>query len=414
MGNLLTLTEEQQSFKLFIPRHVEAKIRKLLYSIYNTEWSGILFYTFVPDPAGEGKHIIQCEDLLPMDIGSSTFTSFEMNADIVQYMAMNDLLDAQMGLIHSHHAMDTFFSGTDMNTLQVEGNERKHFVSLIVNNDGSYNAALTWKGISTEETKRSYHADLFGTELNSEVQTTTKTDEELMYTMLKVETEDGASLDSLDMRIFELKRHFGATTHRSTLVEHIGGELRNPQNMIPVIRAVQQRNKIHTMSTAEVRFDNPLSLIPSTGDNFGGDWDEDLILRESPEENEDVENNKVIIPDDAVKLAVAQLVTLNLLATSLPGSKKNWASFVRNANLSWKKRLENAGKYSMDESVLAKFTDAVIYSVAEPLCDGNDNSDVIFSNFCSAVAAELEKYVGEIIYLDEVSDHVLELVNCPF
>lgn len=37
----------------------------------------------------------------------------------------------------------TFFSGTDVNTLQAEGNDMAHFVSLIVNNAGTYSAAIT-------------------------------------------------------------------------------------------------------------------------------------------------------------------------------------------------------------------------------------------------------------------------------
>lgn len=37
----------------------------------------------------------------------------------------------------------TFFSGTDTETLREEGNDRNHFVSLIVNNAGTYTAAIT-------------------------------------------------------------------------------------------------------------------------------------------------------------------------------------------------------------------------------------------------------------------------------
>ena len=41
--------------------------------------------------------------------------------------------------------MAAFFSGTDIATLSEEGSERNHFVSLIVNNAGSYVAAITRK-----------------------------------------------------------------------------------------------------------------------------------------------------------------------------------------------------------------------------------------------------------------------------
>lgn len=41
--------------------------------------------------------------------------------------------------------MATFFSGTDQNTLLEEGIDRNHFLSLIVNNAGSYSAKVTRK-----------------------------------------------------------------------------------------------------------------------------------------------------------------------------------------------------------------------------------------------------------------------------
>lgn len=41
--------------------------------------------------------------------------------------------------------MQTFFSNTDLNTLEAEGKDRNHFVSLIVNNAGVYTAAITRK-----------------------------------------------------------------------------------------------------------------------------------------------------------------------------------------------------------------------------------------------------------------------------
>lgn len=47
--------------------------------------------------------------------------------------------------ITSHHQMSTQPSGTDLNTLKEEGNERNCFVSLIVNNAGKYYAAITRK-----------------------------------------------------------------------------------------------------------------------------------------------------------------------------------------------------------------------------------------------------------------------------
>lgn len=47
--------------------------------------------------------------------------------------------------IKSHNNMASFFSGTDTATLQSEGSDMNHFVSLIVNNAGKYTAGITRK-----------------------------------------------------------------------------------------------------------------------------------------------------------------------------------------------------------------------------------------------------------------------------
>ena len=82
-----------------------------------------------------------------MDQGNTVATEVDFNTpEIAGYMAQNmELLDCYQGLCHSHHTMDTFFSGTDMNTLKKEGIDMNNFVSLIVNNAGKYNANLTRK-----------------------------------------------------------------------------------------------------------------------------------------------------------------------------------------------------------------------------------------------------------------------------
>ena len=139
------LVKRSTSYKIIIPAEVERTIRFLCERVWNTEWSGVLFYT----PSGsfeDGSLEIRCVDILPMDIGNATYTEFDMSPDVISYMAQKqELLDCKMGLIHSHNNMSTFFSGTDTATLQEEGNDRNHFVSLIVNNAGNYTAAITRK-----------------------------------------------------------------------------------------------------------------------------------------------------------------------------------------------------------------------------------------------------------------------------
>lgn len=139
------LIKRSTSYKIIIPAEVERIIRFLCERVWSTEWSGVLFYT----PSGsfeDGSLEIRCVDILPMDIGSATYTEFNMSPDVISYMAQKpELLDCKMGLIHSHNNMSTFFSTTDTDTLQAEGADRNHFVSLIVNNAGNYTAAITRK-----------------------------------------------------------------------------------------------------------------------------------------------------------------------------------------------------------------------------------------------------------------------------
>lgn len=135
---------EGRSYVIVIPSNVEYIIRKFCAKAPDNEWSGTLFYQ-VEGNFNEGLRII-CKDFLLMDLGSAAFTEFDEDGTAIDYMVQHpELLDCQMGLLHSHDRMTTFFSGTDTNTLNKEGNDRNNFVSLIVNNAGTYSAAITRK-----------------------------------------------------------------------------------------------------------------------------------------------------------------------------------------------------------------------------------------------------------------------------
>lgn len=134
-------------YKIVIPLEVEKKIRLLCTHISQVEWSGVLFYK-VEGAFNNKDHplTITCVDVYQMDKGSGTYTEFNMSPDVITYMVNHtELLNADtfQGLIHSHNHMATFFSGTDTGTLKQEGADMAHFVSLIVNNAGTYSAAVT-------------------------------------------------------------------------------------------------------------------------------------------------------------------------------------------------------------------------------------------------------------------------------
>ena len=71
---------------LNITKLLQSKIDYLITSIANCEWSGILFYNYHSD------NIINGLDVFPMNIGSSCYTEFEINQEVIAYMVDNDFI----------------------------------------------------------------------------------------------------------------------------------------------------------------------------------------------------------------------------------------------------------------------------------------------------------------------------------
>ena len=77
-----------------------------------------------------------------MDIGSGVYTEYELlprpgvNKSSFVKWAMKHVIGKglQLGHVHSHHEMATFFSGTDMDELEEGSGKHNYYLSLIVNN----------------------------------------------------------------------------------------------------------------------------------------------------------------------------------------------------------------------------------------------------------------------------------------
>lgn len=138
------LKKQDNTYKLIITPELEEKIRFLCARFPNNEYSGVLFYDYT-GRFEDNSLVLTAKDFCLMDYGSATYTEFNKSAEICNYMIEHDLLECQQGLMHSHDQMSTFFSGTDLGTLQEEGSDMNNFLSLIVNNAGQYTAAITRK-----------------------------------------------------------------------------------------------------------------------------------------------------------------------------------------------------------------------------------------------------------------------------
>ena len=145
MEKEMKIIHRNQKFPLRISEKLERKIRVLCNKFPTTEWSGQLFYTYTGS-FEKGDIVFVAEDLLFMDTGGSVTTEFYLDeANAAAYIADHELWNCQLGLIHSHHSMQAFFSGQDDSMLLQEGKARNHFLSLVVNNEGKYVARITTK-----------------------------------------------------------------------------------------------------------------------------------------------------------------------------------------------------------------------------------------------------------------------------
>lgn len=100
--------------------------------------------------------------------------------------------------------MATFFSGTDINTLREEGVDRNHFVSLIVNNEGKYTAAITRKVKGTNTITETVSYLSFGGEEKTSVEEVKEEVEELQWFYLNIEIENSSKEDIND-RLREIR-----------------------------------------------------------------------------------------------------------------------------------------------------------------------------------------------------------------
>lgn len=194
------------NYKLIIPAEVERKIRFACQKVWSTEWSGTLFFTH--EGSFENNDlVIRCVDIYIMDIGTQAYTEFDMNPDVIAYMCENpELLDCQMGLIHSHNNMGTFFSGTDTATLKEEGRDRNNFVSLIVNNAGTYTAAIT-RRVKSKQVKESVSYEFFGDGEKHDTKEYVSSADEIEWFYLKIEKEgENYSFPDMAARLEEIKQ----------------------------------------------------------------------------------------------------------------------------------------------------------------------------------------------------------------
>lgn len=319
------------NYKLIIPAEVERKIRFVCQKVWSTEWSGTLFFTH--EGSFENNDlVIRCVDIYIMDIGTQAYTEFDMNPDVIAYMCENpELLDCQMGLIHSHNNMSTFFSGTDTATLREEGIDRNNFVSLIVNNAGTYTAAIT-RRVKSKQVKESVSYEFFGDGEKHDTKEYVSSADEIEWFYLKIEKEgENYSFPDMAARLEEIKQ---AKAERAE-------EAKKAQTPVyqggykPVI-ANSYGTKAGSANLVKKEADKPKVVQPTLFDNA-----DDLPF----EEGYDIPYGHVSFDKVTLKSLVLQLITGSIIISN--DSKIDITKWAKSMPTLYEKRF-GKGKVGMD------------------------------------------------------------------
>ena len=401
------LIKGQSTYKLVVPENVEEKIRYLLRKFPSTEWSGVLFYTH-EGTFEEDNLVVTCQDIYPMDLGNATYTEFAMSEDVAAYMADNiELFDYDMGLIHSHHNMSAFFSGTDTSTLQAEGNERNCFVSLIVNNTGEYCAAITRKVQSKSEVtikKLGQSYQFFGEgekRLSDENVETTKVveSEVIEYYMMDVERHEvHNSLAYLDERFKEIeeKKRQATTYSNSTM------------SWLDKYRAPVERTPYQPIDTWNNSWDSDNEdVIPKSKWQYEPQekeptlWPDEEMGKKSVREVK-FEDDFDYTPDpDMIHACVVHMLTCSLLLNPDKCDIKQWVH--KHMVKMYDKMFPEDTSYAY--SSFDVYCDFIVEYMVRYFYDLNIpadlDADIVASRVASAMLEELDELQDDNVYLDK-------------
>lgn len=340
------------NYRLVIPAEVERKIRFACQKVWSTEWSGTLFFTH--EGSFENNDlVIKCVDIYIMDIGTQTYTEFDMNPDVISYMTEHpELLDCQMGLIHSHNNMSTFFSGTDTATLKEEGMDRNNFVSLIVNNEGTYTAAIT-RRIKSKQVMESVSYEFFGNGEKQDTKEYVSDTDEIEWFYLKIEKEgENYSFPDMAARLEEIKQAKAEKAKKVQTPAYQGGYK-------PVI-ANSYGTKAGSANLVKKESDKPKVTQLNLFDNI-----DDLSF----EDGYDIPYGQVAFDKATIKSLVLQLITGSIIISN--DSKIDISKWAKSMPALYEKRF-GKDKVGMDNFKMwaETYTDYLTWYITDEKLEG--------------------------------------------
>lgn len=116
-------------------------------TVEGLEWSGLIFYDVEGDISDPANMKLKVVDFVLLDIGTAGYTEFKLGVNLFDvFDEKPHLMGKQYGLMHSHHKMKAFFSGTDSENLHESAAMFNFYLSLIVNIEGDFVAKVSVQG----------------------------------------------------------------------------------------------------------------------------------------------------------------------------------------------------------------------------------------------------------------------------
>lgn len=372
----IQIVKKSTYYNMVVTEKVENKIRYICQQLPTVEWSGVLFYTTQGSFKDNNLKII-CQDIYLMDVGSAAYTEFNMSPEVISYMTENpELLDYQSGLIHSHNQMATFFSGTDVATLKEEGTDRNHFVSLIVNNEGTYTAAITRKISITRNVDEEIQYDSFNGEKVTENSSYVEEDSEFEYFPLKITIEGEKEENKiLKARLEEIKNNKNKT---SIKVSPNFKQLSIPYNS-PYHYPTTPNHTRPSNTTSNYRVNSPSPYYSIDADDFTN-----------------IDYNKVKLSDKLLKELTLQIITGSIL---IPNSSKiNMFEWSKNMTTLFQRRFgeDNYGFKLFDTWAENHIEFICWYTEVEELVMAGYTDDQMASIIAKNLIGELKKLSANI------------------
>lgn len=368
----LPLIASTNSYNLAIPDEVEFKIREWCRLNPTTEWSGTLFYT--TEGSFENNDIkFTARDFFVMDIGTAGFTNYKETPEICSYMMDNDLLDCKTGLIHSHNNMKAFFSVTDASTLSEEGEATTHFLSLIVNNEGTYVARVTRKVTETiEGVKHFKYLTFNGEEVNCTE---------------NVKIEGRTYIQYFDLNILVNNPYLEIKKYISDRYS----ELKTAKTAAAIKSNIAEVNKKY-LGDFEYKSPNYKSALSPVKETIV----ETPVFKKEPTLFEEEDSSEFI--SNKAQEHVAQLIYGNMILTSDSFKKftkvNEW--ITTNMEKAYDKRFgQNTEEFTAYQDWMYQFCDSVVWGAANDLVYNGDAVEL--EDGAAVIATAMIKYLREIV-----------------